>query len=79
MDEFIKESVVSDVHSDYVYKMDENIVFDDENYCISFNDVDEFESFTDGVVAFYFVTATGIIGALYIVLFIYYNKKKIRV
>lgn len=78
-DEFIKETVVSEVHSDYLYSMDENIVFDDENYCISFNDVDESESFADGAVTFYVITATGILSALYIILFIYYNKKKVRV
>ncbi len=80
MDEFIKESVVSAVHSDdYIYKMKENIVFDDENYCISFTYEDELALSVYGIVIFYIVIATGVIGALYIVLFIYYNKKKIRV
>lgn len=79
MDEFIKESVVSDVHSDYVYKMKENIVFNDENYCISFTYEEEFVLSAYQIIYFYVIFATGALGALYIILFIYYNKKKIRV
>ena len=79
MDEFIKESIVSDVHSDYIYKMKENIVFDNENYCISFTYEDKLALSGYDIAIFYIVIATGIVGALYIVLFIYYNKKKIRV
>ncbi len=78
MELFIQESVVSDVVYDFIYSMEEDIVFDDDNYTVSFNELGQAERITT-VVSFYFVIASGALSALYIVLFIYYNKKKIRV
>lgn len=74
--EFIKTSVIEDGNFDFLERMDENIIFDDEKCSIKFDETEsalDTARFHSGV---YTVIGTGVTSLLYGLLALVYFKKK---
>lgn len=74
--EFIEEFVVFDSGNDILYRMDEQIIFDDVNKQISFIETEEQEDFAKLTAGVYVVWATAALSVMYGVMILVYNKKR---